>query len=165
MSVLISIQADAAVAELRRQQAAAVASTEPFLSWAATAQQKSVHKNVIDNGALVERWATTLRDQAELGRKPDGGSYGWPAWFAHGKELGASLKYLTGESYSAGFFTGVVFPTASATTDTLADAAEAAADVAVAVAPNLHWIVGGVAVVAVLVVAAPYLVPLARLAR
>lgn len=133
-----------AVKTLRAQHAAGLKAVTK--SWP-NAAEKAVAANMKTLGAIIDTWSTTRRAWAAAGGRNIGATwsaYSWERWFGEGVEYATAIKTHTGAAYDANFFTGVVAPTARATTNDVVAAAKSAVDVA-------PYVLAGVGVVLVVV--------------
>lgn len=112
--------ADDAVAELRRQYAFALArvGVEQAIPSTTTAGATELAKQ----GALIDLWASTLRDYARAGKKPTGSPFTWGDWYKQGAVLADGVYFLSGQSYDGSYFS-VVVNSAKQNVQDVADAA------------------------------------------
>lgn len=121
---------DALVASVRAAGARALAA-------ASLSPDGFTRANVAAQVDHIDTWATTLRAQAELGRKPSGTAYTWAEWAAYGAELADGLKALI--SYAdEGSTWRVLKDTFTASVDDVASLVKDTADTAKTLA-SLPW--------------------------
>lgn len=137
------------IAEVRRTYAAARAVVWPAAEgWFATDAARAVKKQLDDQAARAENWAT-----AELGQV-NSGTLAFSRWLEFGEVYARFAATAGKDAYNATLFAVVA--------DTVTESAKDAAELAITVVNPLAWptwakvTAGVVALVVVLYVAAPY---------
>lgn len=145
-----SKRADRAIAEVRRVYADGMKAVTGI--WQ-NSTEKATEANMQKLGPVIDKWAGQHRMWAEQNGRLINNAwsvYTWDRWLQEGREHASAVKTHTSASFDAGFFTGVVKPTVTAS---VADGKQLAGDVAATVTKWGPWALGAVALLAIAVIA------------